>query len=92
MKSYNDYGPLRAIQDGVIPAPTIVGWDRAADRDAASLEMIVAHLQAHPGPGVVSATSVEDATAFCALLAEVWSACVRRRSATETGATGATSC
>jgi len=66
-----DYGPLRAIQDGVILAPTIVGWDGAADRDAASLEMIVAHLQAHPGPGVVSATSVEDATGFCALLAEV---------------------
>ena len=61
-----DYGPVRAIADGVILAPEIVAWggDRALPVDDVALEMIATHLAAHPGPGVVSAASVADAIAY----------------------------
>ena len=66
-----DYGPMDAIRDGVILAPTIIGWEGKGSRDEASLELITDHLRAHPGPGVVSASSVEDAQGFASMLGEV---------------------
>ena len=66
-----DYGPMDAIRDGVILAPTIIGWEGKGTRDEASLELITDHLHHHRGPGVVSASSVEDAMGFAQLLGEV---------------------
>ena len=66
-----DYGPMDAIRDGVILAPTIIGWEGKGTRDEASLELITDHLHLHRGPGVVSASSVEDAQRFAQLLGEV---------------------
>lgn len=64
-----DYGPSRAIQDGVVIHPSIVSYQGdQADLNDACLEMIENHLSAHPGPGVVSAESIEDADRYANFL------------------------
>lgn len=64
-----DYGPARAIKDGVVIRPTIVSYEgEATSLDAACVEMIKAHLEVHPGSGVVSADSIADADRFARVL------------------------
>lgn len=67
-----DYGPTRAIADGVVLMPTVIPYVGEGERELndACLEMIQAHLTAHPGPGIVSAASCEDADEYAAYLKE----------------------
>lgn len=60
-----DYSPVDAMRDGAILIPEVVQWSgETRGRDAACLEMIRAHLAAHPGPGAVSASSIDGAIRF----------------------------
>ena len=70
-----DYGPSAAMRDGVVVPFELIHYDgpppdpedtQAVDRAAAA--MIEYHLAAHPGPGVASAVSIEDAMDFAAYL------------------------
>ena len=55
-----------ALRDGVLVPFRSVGWEgEETDTDTACATMIAAHLATHPGqPGIVSAVTVADATAY----------------------------
>jgi superfamily II DNA or RNA helicase len=60
------YTPGDALRDGVIVPWRIVGWEgREASVDDACLELIREH---RAGPGIVNATTIEDAVAFAGKL------------------------
>ena len=64
-----DYGPTSAIKDGVVIQPTIRPYSGNLEEvDEVCLEMIQNHLEVNPGPGVVSADSIDDADLFATYL------------------------
>jgi len=67
-----DYGLAQAIRDKVILLPTLIPYSGTSERaNDACLEMILAHLERHPGsPGVVSADSIVDAEGYADLLSK----------------------
>lgn len=62
-----DYGPQRAIKDGVIVPPRVVGYDGTSeDIDEVCGDWIFANK--HIGPGIANAWDCDDAIAFAAYL------------------------
>lgn len=67
------YPPAEALRDGVIVPWRVVGWGQerpAVEVDEACITMIQElGTRAQRGPGVVNATTIEDAEVYCARLA-----------------------
>lgn len=68
------YPPAAALRDGVIVPWRIIGWDE--DEAESDPDIVVATMiqrlgsRAERGPGVVNASSIEDAERYCAFLAD----------------------
>ena len=64
-----DYGPGRAMRDGVVVRPDVRHYQgEATDLDTACVEMIQGGISRGLGPGIVDAINIDDAKHFADLL------------------------